>query len=114
MTSTIKGTLGQAVKSADECERRGGKTLWNTAIIPFIPEEIDAELGKNEYLELTLNVSVSRNTSSSSARQQNLIKKKMKIFNHGSVEELFEWRRGVCDIIARKPCPTARSKFDMV
>ena len=38
----------------------------------------------------------------------------MRIYSHGSVEDLFEWRRDVDDVLVRKPCNTAISRFEMV
>lgn len=94
---------------AEDCEKTKQRTLWNSAIIPFVPPERNEDLGKDEYLELTLRV----NRANMSTGASNVVKKKLRIMKHGPIEELFLWKQDVLDAIRRKPCLSAQSKFEM-
>lgn len=103
--------LIESVKDLKDMERKKGSSYFENAVIPFIPEKTDSALGKNEFVELTLRVNkdmVNRGVDS------NLVKKRVKIFSHGNLEDLLLWKIDVEDVINRKPCSSGLSKFGMV
>ena len=104
-------TLRASVKDPSDVERQKGRTYFDHSVIPFIPEKRDETMGKDEFVELQLRVN--RDLINGSI-ESNLVKKRVKIFSHGSIEDLLLWKIDVEDAMTRKPCSSGKAMFGMV
>lgn len=102
-------TLRQSVTNASDMEKTEGRSFFDHPVIPFIPEDRDESLEKDEYIVLTLKVD--RNAGNT---QENAMMRKLQIFSHGTIEDLLVWKKEVDDVLVRKKCDMAISKFEMV
>ena len=102
-------TLRNSVKEPSDMEKTSGRSFFDKALIPFIPEDKDVRLEEGGYIQLTLKVN--REGTASAA---NTMTKKVKIFDQGDLEELLLWKRDVEDILIHKPTTNGVTKFEMV
>ena len=103
--SSIK-TLVDSVKDPADAERKAG--AWaGKSIVPFIPSLPDDSFGAESFIEMTLKVNLGQQLS-----KGNSVKKKIRKFFHGSVEERLRWKRELDGVIRQKPVNDPRGEFD--
>ena len=84
---------------------RGGS--FERPPIPFIPDK--SRVDEAQEHEVTLRVSPDGN----GAEKNNVIKKKVPVFSDGTPEDILFWQDELRQVLKRKPCTSAESKFDM-
>lgn len=103
-------TLQESVKDPQDCEKTAARLWWDSPTIPFVPPVKDAKLGKEEYVEITLHA----NVTSSAKDSGSLVKRSVKKFSYGDVEDLLIWRADVEEVRRSKPVSDLVRKFGMI
>ena len=99
--------LCESVKDPLEAERSGSRSWWDAPIIPFIPEKPNSTMAKDEFIEVALKA----DRSVSVTGTLNTIKKTVRKYSHGPIEDLLRWKMNLLEVISEKPIISALSKF---
>ena len=98
----------ETIKSPEECEKKHSITGLQFPVIRFVPEQ-DMTVEAERCLEVTLRISAKQTSTSNF----NTVRRKIGVFQTGSVEALLCWRRAVQEVILYKPWSTPEHKFNM-
>ena len=103
--------MNQAIK--DSCSGPGdaerGKIEQRPAV-PFVSEATydSTEKDKGKYIEITC-----RHTPAEKDTKKNNYNVHVRIFDHGTPEDMLLWYTKIQDVFLKKPCDDAESRFDI-
>lgn len=83
---------------------------WDIPIIPFVPVSKDSKMDKQEFVEVTLRA----NITSKAKDLGSIVKKTVRKYIHGSIEDLLVWKNEMEEVMRSKLVSDPVLKFGMV